>query len=199
MNPRMGLVRGEMTLKRQFGVEKGQLKTIFDSGIAAQDEFLQSVLGAVTGERLTEIVTTIQAEQNAIIRHPLNRSLIVQGVAGSGKTSIALHRIAFLLYTYQDRLRAESTLILAPNPLFLQYIAPVLPDLGVERVRQTTFSALLQAWLGTACRPLARRQSRQRARERLAIHRPAAGRLVGRLRGAHFAGGRIELWPGDAV
>ena len=151
-----GVVRGEMTLKRQFGVDDGQLKTIFDSGIAAQDEYLQSVLGAVTGERLTEIVTTIQAEQNAIIRHPLKRSLVVQGVAGSGKTSIALHRIAFLLYTYQDRLFAENTLILAPNPMFLQYIAPVLPDLGVERVRQTTFTALLQAHLGKGMPPLKR-------------------------------------------
>ena len=173
-----GLVRGEMTLKRQFGVEKGQLKTIFDSGIAAQDEFLQSVLGAVTGERLTEIVTTIQAEQNAIIRHPLNRSLIVQGVAGSGKTSIALHRIAFLLYTYQDRLRAESTLILAPNPLFLQYIAPVLPDLGVERVRQTTFSALLQAWLGTGLPPIG------------AAGSPASARVKGLLSIAQ----RLDAW-----
>ncbi len=173
-----GLVRGEMTLKRQFGVEKGQLKTIFDSGIAAQDEFLQSVLGAVTGERLTEIVTTIQAEQNAIIRHPLNRSLIVQGVAGSGKTSIALHRIAFLLYTYQDRLRAESTLILAPNPLFLQYIAPVLPDLGVERVRQTTFSALLQAWLGTGLPPIG------------AAGSPASVRVKGLLSTAQ----RLDAW-----
>ena len=173
-----GPVRGEMTLKRQFGVEKGELKTIFDSGIAAQDEFLQSVLGSVTGERLTEIVTTIQAEQNAIIRHPLNRSLIVQGVAGSGKTSIALHRIAFLLYTYQDRLRAESTLILAPNPLFLQYIAPVLPDLGVERVKQTTFHALLQSWLGTALPPLGAAESN------------ACARVKGMLDTAH----RLDAW-----
>lgn len=143
-----GEVRGELTLKRQFGIENGELQTIFDTDVVSQDAYLQSVLGATTGDRLREIVTSIQAEQNFVIRHPMNVSLIVQGVAGSGKTTIALHRIAYLLYSFQDRLEPDHMLILAPNPLFLNFIAGVLPDLGVERVRQTTFLRFVADWLG---------------------------------------------------
>ncbi len=145
-----GTVAGELTLKRQFGIENGEIQTIFDADIVSQDEFLQGVLGETTGERLREIVTTIQAEQNYVIRYPIDQNLVVQGVAGSGKTTIALHRIAYLMYTYQNRLRADNMLILAPNPLFLNYIAQVLPDLGVENVRQTTFQQLMTDWLGGA-------------------------------------------------
>lgn len=142
-----GEVHGELTLKRQFGIENGELQTIFDTDVVSQDAYLQSVLGATTGDRLKEIVTSIQAEQNFVIRHPMDVSLIVQGVAGSGKTTIALHRIAYLLYAFQDRLEPEHMLILAPNPLFLNFIAGVLPDLGVERVRQTTFLGFVGDWL----------------------------------------------------
>ncbi len=143
-----GEVRGELTLKRQFGIEDGQLQTILDTDVVSQDAYLQSVLGATTGDRLREIVTSIQAEQNFVIRHPMDVSLIVQGVAGSGKTTIALHRIAYLLYAFQDRLEPDQMLILAPNPLFLNFIAGVLPDLGVERVQQTTFQLFVAGWLG---------------------------------------------------
>lgn len=143
-----GEVRGELTLKRQFGIENGELISIFDTDVVSKDAYLQSVLGATTGERLRDIVTSIQAEQNIVIRHPANVTLVVQGVAGSGKTTIALHRIAYLLYTLQDSLRPEHVLILAPNPLFLNFIAGVLPDLGVEKVRQTTFPLLVSGWLG---------------------------------------------------
>ncbi len=143
-----GEVRGELTLKRQFGIENGELVSIFDTDVVSKDTYLQSVLGATTGERLRDIVTSIQAEQNIVIRHPANVTLVVQGVAGSGKTTIALHRIAYLLYTLQDSLRPEHILILAPNPLFLNFIAGVLPDLGVEKVRQTTFPLLVSGWLG---------------------------------------------------
>ena len=142
-----GEVRGELTLKRQLGIENGALQTIFDTDVVGQDAYLQSVLGATTGDRLRDIVTSIQAEQNYVIRYPLDRSLVVQGVAGSGKTTIALHRIAYLLYTFQDTLSPEHVLILAPNPLFLNFIAGVLPDLGVEKVRQTTFPRFAAAWL----------------------------------------------------
>lgn len=142
-----GEVRGELTLKRQFGIENGELISIFDTDVVSKDAYLQSVLGATTGERLRDIVTSIQAEQNIVIRHPANVTLVVQGVAGSGKTTIALHRIAYLLYTLQDSLRPEHVLILAPNPLFLNFIAGVLPDLGVEKVRQTTFPLLVSGWL----------------------------------------------------
>ena len=143
-----GRVTGELTLKRMLTVQDARLLALFDSGVVAQDAYLQEVLGAVTSDRLREIVTTIQAEQNVIIRHPFNRSLIVQGAAGSGKTTIALHRIAYLLYACRDTLRAEQMMILAPNPLFLSYISNVLPDLGVERVVQTTFAGLCAQWMG---------------------------------------------------
>ena len=121
---------------------------MFDSGVVSQDAYLQSVLGQVSSDKLREIVTTIQAEQNLAIRHPMQTPLIVQGVAGSGKTTIALHRIAWLLYAHRKTLRPEQLMILAPNPLFLDYISQVLPDLGVERVMQTTFPGLCRTLLG---------------------------------------------------
>ncbi len=135
-----GHVTGNLTLKRMLTVRDRELLSLFDSGIVAQETYLQDVLGAVSTDRLKEIVTTIQAEQNRVIRYPLNRNLMVQGIAGSGKTTVALHRIAYLLYTWQDILRPENMMILAPNPLFLSYISQLLPDLGVERVKQTTFA-----------------------------------------------------------
>ena len=143
-----GRVQGELTLKRMLTVEGDKLISLFDSGVVSQDAYLQGVLGAVSSDRLKEIVTTIQSEQNLVIRHPLRQNLIVQGVAGSGKTTIALHRIAWLLYAFRDTLRPEQMMILAPNPLFLSYISQVLPDLGVERVIQTTFAGLCQSWMG---------------------------------------------------
>ncbi len=143
-----GRVQGELTLKRMLTVERDRLLGLFDSGVVSQDAYLQGVLGAVSSDRLKEIVTTIQAEQNLVIRHPLQQNLIVQGVAGSGKTTIALHRNAWLLYAFRDTLRPEQMMILAPNPLFLSYISQVLPDLGVERVIQTTFAGLCQEWMG---------------------------------------------------
>ena len=143
-----GKVEGELSLKRIYTVHDGELESMFDSGIVSQDAYLQGVLGAVSTDRLKEIVTTIQAEQNFVIRHPLEKPLIVQGVAGSGKTTIALHRIAWLLYAYRETLNPWQMMILAPNPLFLDYISQVLPDLGVESVIQTTFAGLCEKWLG---------------------------------------------------
>ena len=145
-----GQIEGELTLKRQLDVREGRLLSVFDTDVMSQDAYLQKALTAMTGDRLKDIVTTIQSEQNLIIRHPLARNLIVQGAAGSGKTTVALHRIAYLLYAYADRLRPERMLILAPSPLFLNYISGVLPDLGVEHVRQTTYDGFLQSWLGTS-------------------------------------------------
>ncbi len=143
-----GHVKGNLTLKRMLTVHDRTLEGLFDSGVMSQDAYLQGVLGEVTSDRLREIVTTIQAEQNQVIRHPYRDNLIVQGVAGSGKTTIALHRIAYLLYAQRQTLRPRQMMILAPNPLFLSYISQVLPDLGVEQVRQTTFAALCARWLG---------------------------------------------------
>ncbi len=145
-----GRVEGELTLKRQLTVEDGVLKAIFDTGVASQDAYLQSVLGEMTGDRLRDIVTTIQAEQNFVIRYPLSRNLVVQGAAGSGKTTIALHRIAYLLYAFSSRLTPQRLLILAPNPLFLGFISGVLPDLGVEDVRESTFIRFLSERMGAA-------------------------------------------------
>ncbi len=143
-----GRVEGELTLKRMITVTGGHLTGIFDSGVVSQDAYLQGVLGSVSTDRLREIVTTIQAEQNIVIRHGIGKPLIVQGVAGSGKTTIALHRIAWLLYAYQETLSPASMMIVAPNPLFLDYISAVLPDLGVQQVQQTTFMNLCARCLG---------------------------------------------------
>ena len=150
-----GDVEGELTLKRQFTMENGEIVSIFDTDIVAQEQYLQEALTQTTGDRLREIVTTIQAEQNYVIRYPLERDLVVQGVAGSGKTTIALHRIAYLLYSYQQKLSPDAMLILAPSPLFLNFISAVLPDLGVEHVRQTTFTRFVSEYLDGDMPPLA--------------------------------------------
>lgn len=142
-----GEISGYLSLKRQLGIRNGELETIFDTDVAAQDAYLMGVLGEVRGDRLRDIVTTIQAEQNVIIRHDLRRALVVQGVAGSGKTTIALHRIAYLLYAHRESLSPSRMMILAPSPLFLDYISAVLPDLGVEQVKQTTYAAYIASLL----------------------------------------------------
>ena len=142
-----GKVQGELTLKRMFTIEDGQLKDYQDTGLAGQEKYLTDALSQMTTNRLREVVTTIQAEQNQVIRYAANRPLCVQGVAGSGKTTIALHRMAWLLYHLQKTVTPQQMLILAPNPLFLSYISRVLPDLGVDDVRQTTFAGLCRQLL----------------------------------------------------
>ncbi len=134
-----GEVTGELSLKRQFSILDGQLNEIFDIDITTNDQFLQSYLGASADNRLKDIVSTIQAEQNRVIRAEMGRPLIVQGVAGSGKTTIALHRIAYLIYNYGKSFRPENFVIIAPTRFFLNYISEILPELGVERVKQTTY------------------------------------------------------------
>lgn len=143
-----GRIEGTLELKRQISIDKGELKEIFDIDITTNDELLQSSLGANADDRLKDIVTTIQAEQNAIIRADMWRPLIVQGAAGSGKTTIALHRIAYLIYNYEKSFSPENFMIIAPNKLFLNYISEVLPELGVEKVRQTTFEEFAQDLIG---------------------------------------------------
>ncbi|GHV28223.1 DNA helicase [Clostridia bacterium] len=143
-----GSVAGELTLKRMFGIDDGRLLSIFDTGIATKDEYLQSILGESRSDKLREVVSTLQKEQNDVIRAPIDTALIVQGAAGSGKTTVALHRIAYLLYTYRQSLLPKNMIILAPNPLFIEYISSVLPDLGVENVTQTTLSAFFISVLG---------------------------------------------------
>lgn len=143
-----GAVKGELTLKRMFTIADGRLEGMQDTGIVGQEKFLTDALSQITSSRLREVVTTIQAEQNTVIRFDPTRPLCVQGVAGSGKTTIALHRIAWILYRLQKTLSARQMLILAPNPLFLSYISRVLPDLGVDSVRQLTFAQLCGQLMG---------------------------------------------------
>lgn len=134
-----GRIEGKLSLKRQFSIDDRSLQEIFDIDITTSDEFLQSYLGANADNRLKDIVSTIQVEQNKIIRADMWKPLIVQGAAGSGKTTIALHRIAYLIYTFEKRFNPENFMIIASNKLFLNYISSVLPELGVEKVKQTTF------------------------------------------------------------
>lgn len=134
-----GDVQGELTLKRQYTIDDGVMQNLFDIDITTNDSFLQGFLGASADNRLKDIVSTIQAEQNRIIRAGMWTPLIVQGAAGSGKTTIALHRIAYLVYTHEKTFQPENFMIIAPNTLFLDYISEILPELGVDRVRQTTF------------------------------------------------------------
>lgn len=147
-NSPMGNIEGELLLKRQFTMGNGQLENFIDIDITTNDTFLQYSLDAHADDRLKDIASTIQAEQNRIIRADGNIPLIVQGVAGSGKTTIALHRIAYLIYTYHEQFIPENFMIMAPNRLFLNYISEVLPELGVERIKQTTYIDFILELIG---------------------------------------------------
>jgi len=147
-----GLIIGDLGLKRQYEIEKRELINIFDKGLTPMDEYLQTALWEKKDNRLKDIVNTIQSEQNDIIRADKGKVLIVQGVAGSGKTTIVLHRIAYLMYTYQEIFDAEKLLIIVPNNLFLNYISDVLPDLGVEEIKQSTFEDLAMTLLNAEYR-----------------------------------------------
>ncbi|WP_339148596.1 MULTISPECIES: RNA polymerase recycling motor HelD [unclassified Sutcliffiella] len=139
---------GYLSLKRQYIMEDGELQDIRDVDLTTTDELLQESLSGSSSNRLTDIVSTIQEEQNRIIRADLNKPIIVQGAAGSGKTTIALHRISYFIYTYQDQFRPEQLMILAPNNLFIDYISEVLPELGVDRILQTTFIDFVLSCIG---------------------------------------------------
>ncbi len=188
-----GRISGEVSLKRQIGIEDSELKTIFDADLVTQDAYLQSVLGSMSGARLKDIVTTIQSEQNIVIRFPMERSLVVQGAAGSGKTTIALHRIAYLLYTYADTVAPDRILILAPNPLFLNYISLVLPDLGVERVRQSTFLLFMKDWMGD---DMPRIETGDRTEKVFSLSPEDYGKLsrIARLKGSLVMEKALEEW-----
>lgn len=138
----------DLKLKRQYTIEEAVLKDFVDVDISTSDTFLQAALGAHAGDKLKDIVSTIQGEQNAIIRSDIHKPLVVQGVAGSGKTTIALHRIAYLIYTYADTFKPEHFMILAPNSLFLDYISQVLPELGAQNALQTTYESYMLSLLG---------------------------------------------------
>lgn len=155
---RMGreIVRGEVRLKRNFAIEDGKIVGIYDGAVKETinremghpdeflqegfiDEFLNANLNLTNDSRLKDIVATIQSEQNDIIRAEKDRPIVVQGVAGSGKTTIALHRLSYLIYNYQDTMMSKKFMVFAPNRMFLTYISEVLPELGVDDVQQSTF------------------------------------------------------------
>lgn len=137
-----GKISGTLTLKRQYRIKDGQLLHIFDNNINIDDELLQEVLASGSSDKMKNIVNTIQAEQNSVIRNTEDKNLIVQGIAGSGKTSVALHRIAFLLYKIQN-LNSNNILIFSPNKIFSEYISNVLPSLGENNTMQTTINDFL--------------------------------------------------------
>lgn len=141
-----GEINGHVHLKRNLMIRQRELVRLVDSYTKGQeegavtDEFLLYRLGENKDNRLRDIVSTIQQEQDQIIRAERSKVLFIQGVAGSGKTTVALHRLAFLLYQYADRMRAERMIIFAPNRMFLEYISGVLPELGVGDIQQTTYA-----------------------------------------------------------
>ena len=138
----MGEIEGNVKRKRQYTIKDAKLVHIFDNNINIDDELLQEVLASESSDKMKNIVNTIQAEQNKVIRNTDDRNLIVQGIAGSGKTSVALHRIAFLLYKI-DNLKSNNVLIFSPNKIFSIYISNVLPELGENNTMQTTINDFL--------------------------------------------------------
>lgn len=142
-----GEVKGKMTQKRQFKIKKGHILYIFDNNLNINDEILQEVLSKNSDSKMKNIVNTIQQEQNKVIRNVDDNVLIVQGIAGSGKTSVALHRIAFLLYKIPN-LNNTDVLIFSPNDVFSEYIGDVLPELGEDNTYQTTYYNFLKTLLG---------------------------------------------------
>ncbi|NFL54472.1 helicase [Clostridium botulinum] len=143
-----GRVNGKLTLKRQYKINNGEIKYMFDSNLKIDDEVLQDILGKSTDSKMNAIVTTIQREQNKVIRNEEYKNLIVQGPAGSGKTSVALHRIAYLLYKHRDKISPQNIVIFSPNDIFNDYISNVLPQLGEDNMCQTTFKEYMHKALG---------------------------------------------------
>lgn len=142
----IGPINGDIILRRQYKIENGTIERIIENEININDEMLQEVLSNNSSDKMKNIVTTIQKEQNEIIRDTSNKYMIIQGVAGSGKTSVALHRIAYLLYK-EKNLSYSNILIFSPNDIFTEYISDVLPELGERNVLNTTFNDLLEQYL----------------------------------------------------
>lgn len=142
----IGPINGDIILRRQYKIENGTIERIIENEININDEMLQEVLSNNSSDKMKNIVTTIQKEQNEIIRDTANKYMIIQGVAGSGKTSVALHRIAYLLYK-EKNLSYSNILIFSPNDIFTEYISDVLPELGERNVLNTTFNDLLEQYL----------------------------------------------------
>ena len=142
-----GEIKGEISLKRQYRIRGGKMEFMIESALTVHDDILQKELSSNADDKMKNIVATIQREQNQIIRNEDIRTLIIQGVAGSGKTSIALHRIAYLLYTFRDSISSKDILIVSPNKVFSDYISNVLPELGEETVPETSMEQILSGVL----------------------------------------------------
>jgi DNA helicase-2/ATP-dependent DNA helicase PcrA len=135
-----GRINGMLTQKRQFKIKNGQMEYALESSVNIHDDILQRELCHTSDQKMKSIITTIQKEQNLIIRDEKAGTLLIQGVAGSGKTSVALHRIAYFLYRFKDKLSAKNVAILSPNKVFGEYISNVLPELGEEPIYEMSFA-----------------------------------------------------------
>ena len=143
-----GKIHGELSLKRQIIIQNKKIESIFDVDSVSDDELLKPYLGASADSRLKNIVASIQGEQNEIIRKNIEKNLIVQGVAGSGKTTVALHRIAYLMYNNSDKYKANQFMVIGPNKFFINYISNVLPDLDASNAVQLTYEELASNFIG---------------------------------------------------
>ena len=141
-----GVYKGELKRKRQYKIDNNKLVGVFDNSLNIDDEVLQEVLATESSEKMKNVVNTIQQEQNKVIRNLEDDNLIVQGIAGSGKTTVALHRIAYLLYQI-ERLNSHNILIFSPNNVFTEYISDVLPSLGESNTLQTTFNDYMSCFI----------------------------------------------------
>ncbi|EMY5505353.1 3'-5' exonuclease [Bacillus sp. FSL L8-0642] len=181
-----GLVEGDVYLKRNISIRKRELERVVDTyvkgneDVSHADDFLLYRLGENKDNKLKDIVSTIQSEQNDIIRAERNLPLLIQGVAGSGKTTIALHRLAFLIYEYREQLEAERMIVFAPNSLFLDYISSVLPELGVGNISQTTFPDWALRMLDDSVKL---KQAEEKLKEAFSINRDEEKVMLGKLKG----------------
>ncbi|MBO9608745.1 MAG: UvrD-helicase domain-containing protein [Paenibacillaceae bacterium] len=187
-----GTIEGAVHLKRNLAIRERTLDRVVDTyvrggdNLGVSDEFLLYRLGENKDNRLRDIVSTIQAEQDRIIRAPRQAVLLIQGAAGSGKTTVALHRLAYLLYEYREQVKAERMIIFAPNAMFLDYISGVLPELGVGNIRQTTFADWALELLDGSCKLADEREEAKRwfalSGKRPPLGDDAPGRAKGSLR-----------------
>jgi len=143
-----GKIEGMLNLKRQYRIRQGHMEYMIESSLNIDDEILQKELSQNSDDKMKNIVATIQREQNAIIRNEAAKVLIIQGAAGSGKTSIALHRVAFLLYRYKKTLMSKNILIISPNKVFGSYISNVLPELGEENISEMSIEGIAEDLIG---------------------------------------------------
>ena len=142
-----GIITGDLSLKRQYEIENGTLLDYIDVDLVSNDELLQKYLNTNNDTRLKNIVATIQKEQNEVIRKSIFDNLIIQGVAGSGKTTVALHRIAYLVYNYINSIKPNQYLVIGPNKVFLKYISSVLPELDVDGISQYTYEQFAKEYI----------------------------------------------------